>query len=194
MESLLKKVFETYRQMFKKPFVVIISVLYVVSFFAYFIYKSNINQERKYQLELDNLRENIKRQDEILRKLNSNLDFSFYTQLKIREEVDTTVEANLLRLLEYATLAEEKQDFEYALKIYNDAEKLIYTSLVGYNKSKIFYKQGKVENSIKELRKAIENDTSILYPEMRLVLSVILQTNNSNGNEEIIRLLKQYIE
>ncbi len=193
ISSVLDNIIFSYKNILRKrPKVIFIMLIYVIFIFTFSIYKSQLKSSDIKKKELEVLRNDIKIKDKIINNLNFENNSLLYPDLKYKEKLDTIDKIRLLRMMEYANLAIKNEDFDYALEIYNDAEKELTTSIIPYKKSKILYQKGDMDKCIKELRKSIDSDPEVKYPELRLILSTLLQTNKDDS-KEIIKLIKEYI-
>lgn len=118
-------------------------------------------------------------------KLFRNLEFKEQWQ-------DDKARAEILRLIDYARFAEEKADYEYASRFYEEANKIQETHTVTYFLGRDAYLQGELTRAEMYWRKILAADPQNHYPEMRLYLALILYEQRKDS--EAASLLEAYVK
>lgn len=97
----------------------------------------------------------------------------------------------IMRLLDYAEFALEKEDYRYAERLYQEASEIQQTITVPYYKGRLNYLLGDLEGAEAEWREAIRLDDKGRYPELRLYLAISLYEMDKDN--ETKKLLKEIL-
>lgn len=103
-------------------------------------------------------------------KYTSFVRYQVFHENWITEENRT----NVLRLLEYAAFALEKEDFRHAEKLYREANEIQETLVVPYNLGRLSYLEGYIETAVSYWKTVIARDAGEQYPDIRLYLGIAL--------------------
>lgn len=206
----LQRLFQFYRRMLKKnPFLTLVAVVaYITMLVSLFIprpplssYWNRITGRQELETRILELQEQLDRKDEIIDTLTKRTRASSVQKDLTFEETWETEEnrANVLRLLDYADFAIEKEDYSYAERVYREASQIQETLSVHYYLGRLYHLQGDLTDSEVEWKRAIELDPQRRYPEVRFYLAILLyemgnEKESTNFLEEYLRLINLSVQ
>lgn len=127
------------------------------------------------------------------KEISRSKESRLFRNLEFKEKwQDDKTRTEILRLIDYARFAEEKNDYQYARRFYEEANRLQETSAVTYFLGRNAYLQGDLADVEAKWRKVIEWDKHLTYPEMRLYLALILYEEHKDN--EAIGLMADYLK
>jgi tetratricopeptide (TPR) repeat protein len=179
-----------------KTFAAIFTVVYAAFVFG-FVFRpdlakmwASITGETRTQQQIKALETDLMKQRTIAETLASRVKkASFLRNLEFQETWrNDESRAEILRLLDYADFAIQKDDYSRARKLYEEASQIQDTLSVPYYLGRLSYMQGDLSESEANWRQVIKLDAKAQYPEIRLYLGITLyEMGREREGKEVLR-------
>jgi tetratricopeptide (TPR) repeat protein len=197
--EVMQQVFRWYKQLFSKhPFVVIATFFLYGSLAFYYFVRSDL--AAKWQLrspdreimeaQLQSLQQKLDQQDKVIDTLTKRTkESSFIRKLSFEESWKSDDNrANILRILEYADFAIEKEDYRRAESLYLEGDRVQPTLSIPYYLGRLYYIKGDLQGTERQWKKFIAVDSRGKYPEVRLYLAIVLyEMSKQDESKDLMR-------
>lgn len=202
----MNKVLDIYkRQLTSHPFITVTFFLFYLLLTLQFIFKVNLiekwrmlwkGDEIKVMQEqrISELQSKVEQQDKIIEVLTKReREYSFLRKLEFQEDWKAEDNRNnVLRILDYADFAIQKQDYSRAEQLYLEADKIQETLTVPYYRGRLAYIQGNLPAAESQWKRVISLDRQGRYPEVRLYLAIALYEIGKGSESKAF--LKEYLD
>ena len=180
--EILEELASSYARLFRKPLVVAFMVVYLL-FSVGLVLKpvlitkwAEVTGNARTEAQLKALELELQKQRTIAETLTTRLKkASFLRNLEFQEPwKNDQSRAEILRLLDYADFAIQKDDYPRARKLYEEAAQIQDTLSVPYYLGRLCYIQGDLSEAEANWKQVIKVDSTGQYPEIRLYLGITL--------------------
>lgn len=177
---------------------IVVTFLYLIvgaSYIAWISFNNYIRQSRsQIELRLHTLQAELQSQREIAAALAQRLQQpTIFKDLTFDETwADEGQRAAVTRLLEYAAFAAQKQDYQYADRLYGEALAIQRSPSVLYYFGRNAYFQGDFRKTEALWRDAISLDSTGKYPELRFYLAIVL--HEMGNRQDAVELMIKYLD
>ena len=173
-----------------------VAVLFMVPAVRYGVsdYWDRVTGRDVLQLRVVQLQLVIDQQQKVMEVLVSQRErVALFGDLSFDESWETAKhEESVLRLMDYAVFAMDREDYAYALEFLSEASGIQNTLAVPYLTGRIRYSQGNLAATVDEWTEVIRLDPDNRYPVVRLYLGIVL--HQMGDTAESNRLLQEFLD
>lgn len=182
----------------KRPyFYICVLIIYIGIFMLFRLYREKRYIETsisyKVESEIENLKEEIERQKNIINSLTISRKIPVvFRPINFKEDwEDSSKEAEINRIFEYANFAMSKDDYKRAKSLYEEAQVIQTTFLAQYYLGMLDYIEGDLNSCIKKWSTIVESAQD-RFPNLRFHLAIVLY--EAGESERSMKYLLEYIK